>query len=220
MAVFDIHTHHVPLKPSQAIQNCFPEVFSPCDDSFYSVGLHPWYLKKETFEQQWESLLDAIRCPQVVAIGEAGLDRLADTPFDLQMEMFERQIKLCEERDFPLVIHAVRAVDEMLRLKKEYRPRVPWIIHGFRGKKEQALQYLRQGFYLSFGEKFQEDALRATPTDRMFLETDESSLGIERIYDRVAAVLGISSEELTGRVQRNIEAVFTRLNPPSFPVAN
>lgn len=220
MDVLDIHTHHVPPMPSQAIQSCFPEAFSPCDGSFYSVGLHPWYLKKETLEQQWENLLDVIRYPQVVAIGEAGLDRLADTPFDLQMEMFERQIKLCEERDFPLVIHAVRTVDEMLRLKKEYRPCVPWIIHGFRGKREQALQYLRQGFYLSFGEKFQEDALRATPTDRMFLETDESSLVIERIYDRIAAVVGISSKELAERVQGNIEAVFTRLNPPSCPVAN
>lgn len=212
MAVFDIHTHHVPLMPSQAIQSCFPETFSPHDGSFYSVGLHPWYLKKETFEQQWESLLAAIRQPQVVAIGEAGLDRLADVPFDLQLEAFERQIKLAEERSYPLVIHAVRAADEMLRLKKQYHPRVPWIIHGFRGKKEQALQYLRQGFYLSFGEKFQEEALRATPPGRMFLETDESRMDIERICNRAAAVSGLSPEELAGQVQQNVHAVFTRLN--------
>lgn len=217
MAVLDIHTHHVPPVSSQAIQSCLPENFTPRPGGFYSVGLHPWYLKKETLERQWESLLVAIRHPQVVAIGEAGLDRLSDTPFDLQLQAFERQIKLCEKEDYPLVIHAVRAVDEMLRLKKEHRPRVPWIIHGFRGKKEQALQYLRQGFYLSFGEKFQEEALRGMPADRLFLETDESSLDIEQIYNRAAAVLGVSSEELSGQVQRNIQAVFTRLGPCIVP---
>lgn len=212
MEVFDIHTHHVPPVPSQAIRNCFPETFSPHAGSFCSVGLHPWYLEKETLERQWEKLLDAIRHPQVVAIGEAGLDRLTAAPLDLQVEAFERQIKLCEEQGYPLVIHAVRTMDEMLRLKKEYHPQAPWIIHGFRGKKEQALQYLRHGFYLSFGEKFQEEALCATPLDRMFFETDESRLDIEQIYDRAAAVLSLSPEELTGQVQQNVHAVFTRLN--------
>lgn len=212
MKVLDIHTHRIPLQPLKAIQNCFPETFSPRKSSFYSVGLHPWYLKAETLEQQWESLIATIRHSQVVAIGEAGLDKLADTPFELQLEVFERQIKLCEEQGYPLVIHAVRAMDEMFRLKKKYCPRVPWIIHGFRGKKEQALQYLHQGFYLSFGEKFQEEALRVAPADRMFFETDESKLDIHLIYEHAATVLEVSAEELTEQVQRNISAVFTRLN--------
>ena len=210
MEVIDIHTHS--LSPVQAIQNCFPEAFLPREDSFYSVGLHPWYLKRETLEQQWNGLLGVTGHPQVVAIGEAGLDRLAGTPFDLQLEAFERQIALCEERDYPLVIHAVRSADEMLRLKKEYRPQVPWIIHGFRGKKEQALQYVRHGFYLSFGEKFQEEALCVVPVERLFFETDESLLDIHRIYDRAATLLGKSTEQLIEQIQGNIKAVFPRLN--------
>lgn len=211
MPVLDIHTHHLPAVPSQSIQNCFPETFCPHAGSFYSVGLHPWYLKKETLEQQWQSLLDALRHPQVVALGEAGLDRLADTAMELQLEAFGRQIRLCEERDYPLVIHAVRVMDEMLRLKKEYRPQVPWIIHGFRGKKEQAMQFLRQGFYLSFGEKFQEEALRVTPADRLFFETDESRTDIHRIYEHAAVVRGVSAAELIRQIQENVKAVFPRV---------
>lgn len=51
----------------------------------------------------------------------------------------------------PLVIHLVKAVDELLKVKRDLRPSNPWIIHGFRGKAALAEEYLKHGFYLSFG---------------------------------------------------------------------
>lgn len=208
MQILDIHSHRPSLHPAEVIQNCFPETFSPREGTFYSVGLHPWYLNQESLDSQWESLLAAVRHPQVLAIGEAGLDKLSIIPFALQQEVFERQIELAETLGLPLVIHAVRAADEVIALKKKHQPRHAWVIHGFRGKREQALQYIRQGFYLSFGERYQEEALRAVPLDRLFLETDESTVDIHLLYERAAAVLGVSAEELVKRVQCNIGAVF------------
>lgn len=208
MDILDIHTHHQPVKPSQAIQNCFPENFSPQAGGYYSVGLHPWYLRPEHLESQWEQLLKAVRHPQVLAIGEAGLDKLSDTPFALQHEIFEKQILLAESLNLPLVIHAVRAMDEVIALKRKHKPRNAWIIHGFRGKQEQALQYIRQGICLSFGERYQEGALCAVPADKLFLETDESTVDIHQLYDRAAHVLGKPVEALTGQVQCNINSVF------------
>lgn len=67
-------------------------------------------------------------------MGEAGLDKLADASLPLQREVFEYQARLAEETDKPLVIHLVKAVDELLKLKQKIRPVKPWIIHGFRGK--------------------------------------------------------------------------------------
>lgn len=48
------------------------------------------------------------------------------------------------------------------------KPSNPWIIHGFRGKKELALQYIREGIYVSLGEKYQEEVLWGIPLEYLF----------------------------------------------------
>ena len=72
----DIHTHCQPEVPGEAIVNCFPETFVPQLEGWYSVGIHPWYITTSTV-----SLAEKKRCleellyhPQVLAMGEAGLD--------------------------------------------------------------------------------------------------------------------------------------------------
>lgn len=146
--------------------------------------------------------------PQVLAIGEAGLDKLAEASLEVQMEVFRYQVELAEEVGKPLVIHLVKAVDELLRMKRALRPSVPWIIHGFRGKMALAEEYLRHGFYLSFGEKYQEEALRQVPVHRLFIETDESTVAVAELYERAAGVRGVAVKELREAVQGNISKVF------------
>lgn len=206
----DIHTHHQPQVPGNAIVNCFPETFVPQVEGWYSVGIHPWYITSSTV-----SLHDRKRCfeellhhPQILAIGEAGLDKLAEASLPLQIEVFEYQARLAEETDKPLVIHLVKAVDELLKLKQKIRPMKPWIIHGFRGKATLAEEYLRHGFHLSFGEKYQEEALRIVPLDKLFLETDESTTSIDVLYERAAMIREIPLEELRETVRKNVEEIF------------
>lgn len=68
---------------------------------------------------------------------------------------------------------------------------------------------LRAGCYLSFGaalfrQKSQAaESLRATPPDRLFLETDDASISIEAVYEQAAAILGIGTGELEGIVMGN-----------------
>ena len=162
MDILDIHTHRMPVELGQAIQNCQPAEFDPLAGAYYSVGIHPWYLTRENLDRQWEMLLAAIQCPQVLAIGEAGLDKLVRTDYMLQQEVFEKQAMLAHEMKYPLVIHAVRSANEIICLRKKMKPSNPWIIHGFRGKKELALQYIREGIYVSLGEKYQEEAVSYT----------------------------------------------------------
>lgn len=153
-------------------------------------------------------LEELVRHPQVLAVGEAGLDKLADAPMDLQVEVFRCQACLAEEVGKPLVIHLVKAVDELLKVKRDLRPSNPWIIHGFRGKAALAEEYLKHGFYLSFGEKYREVALCRVPADRLFIETDESEVSIGELYARAAEVRGISPEELGETLRRNVCKVF------------
>ena len=121
---------------------------------------------------------------------------------------FEYQARLSVELDKPLVIHLVKAMSELLKLKQQIKPANPWIIHGFRGKAALAEECLRHGFYLSFGEKYQEEALRITPAGRLFLETDESSVPVADLYSRAAEVRRVSLAELTEAIRENIAKVF------------
>ena len=138
----DIHTHRLPQVPGTAIANCYPETFSPQSGGWYSVGIHPWHIGRSgggysgvegPVASRVCGLEELVRHPQVLAVGEAGLDKLADAPMDLQVEVFRCQACLAEEVGKPLVIHLVKAVDELLKVKRDLRPSNPWIIHGFRG---------------------------------------------------------------------------------------
>lgn len=208
----DIHTHQLPVVSGEAIVNCYPETFAPQEGCWYSVGIHPWHLMPSADQGEQDDrrkiLAGLANHSQVLAIGEAGLDKLADAPMAMQIEFFEHQARLAMEVDKPLVIHLVKAADELLKLKQTLRPTNPWIIHGFRGKAAMAQEYLRHGFYLSFGKKYQEEALRITPVERFFIETDESVIPVAELYERAAHLRGVTGDELLESVQQNIRKVF------------
>ena len=156
----DIHTHRLPPVPGTAIANRYPDTFVPEAGAWYSVGIHPWHIPATitpVVRNEMNVLASLAGHPQVLAIGEAGLDKLADAPMAVQMEVFEYQARLSVELGKPLVIHLVKAMSELLKLKQQIKPANPWIIHGFRGKPALAEECLRHGFYLSFGEKYQDN---------------------------------------------------------------
>ncbi len=209
----DIHTH----RPAPAagggfrLVNASPAGFAPQAGCLYSVGLHPWTLTADgPGPDEWARLAEAVRLPQVLAVGEAGLDKLAEAPLEVQEAVLARQARLAEETGKPLVVHLVRAADELLRLRKRLRPRMPWVIHGFRGKEQLAAEWVRHGLYLSFGAQFRAEALRAVPLDRLFLETDESLLPVAQVYARAAQARGMTADELAAAVRANVRAVFLR----------
>ena len=221
--ILDIHTHKSEdVSHGKAIIN-YP---LPVDDSlclsasdvrtagkegyFYSAGIHPWKLTERNAEEQFELLQQLLVKEQFVAVGEAGLDKLTAAPMELQVRMFEKQVELSEKYRLPLIIHCVKAMEELLAVKKEFRPVQPWIWHGFRGKPQQARQLMENGMYLSFGEHYPEQTVRTMPVDRMFLETDDSPVDIEEVLHRVARTRGTDVEELRQAIRENIQKVFFR----------
>ena len=216
--LWDAHTHHpAEDKPNlRQIQSLRPEealATAPTLPHVYrSVGLHPWY-QEDLTEEGLGSLEIALRKPQVIALGEAGLDKVCNTPLAQQIHFFCEQVSLAEERELPVFIHLVRAQDELLRLKKELRPHQPWIIHGFRGKGMQAEQLLRQGFYLSFGIQANIDALSsAWRAGRLLLETDDRPMpNISEVYEKTASALGISRQRLSEGIASTVKCLFPLL---------
>jgi TatD DNase family protein len=90
-----------------------------------------------------------------------------------------------------------------MRLHKETRPTQAWIIHGFRGKREQALQYITEGFYLSYGTKFNKEALLCTPIDKLFIERDEDRIPLAQHYNNISDILGVTTEKLAATIEQN-----------------
>ena len=77
-----------------------------------------------------------------------------------------------------------------------FNPSQKWIVHGFRGKPQLAGQLLKAGIDLSFGEKFNPESIQITPIERLFIETDESAMPIERIYEQIARIRGCKINDL------------------------
>lgn len=142
--------------------------------------------------------------PAVVAIGETGLDKItAGSPetFKRQQELFTQHIRLSEETGKPLIIHCVKAWDELLHIRKATHPAVPWIIHGFRGKELLATQLLDAGLYLSFGSFYNPEALKAAwKRHHLLIETDDKQTNIREVYQQIASELKITVDLLSDEI--------------------
>lgn len=182
--LIDIHTHN----PEAA----FPSVISvkPGAEFIagkrYSVGIHPYSLAEDDVIPIELLRMDAER-PEVVAIGETGIDKLKGGPVDRQIEIFEIHAELSERLGKPLILHVVKGFAEVIALKRKIKPRQQWIVHGFRGKPELARELLRHGFDLSLGERFNKDTAAIIPAEHLWVETDNSPLSIAEIAARVAS---------------------------------
>lgn len=208
MFFVDIHTHNRNVGQSYSIFSYSMKDMPLPENIFrYSIGIHPWFLSARNSEEQYQWLVTEANQPGVVAIGECGMDKVKGAPMDIQIQMFLRCVQLSEKLSLPMIIHAVKCMNELICLKKQIKPKCPWIIHGFRGRKEVAMEYLKHGFYLSFGEHYQEKALCSVPLDKFFLETDESVFSIEMIYQKVSETYGITIELLSEHMISNAKKV-------------
>ena len=216
MCYLDVHTHRLATDPQvvsivSTFMQSIEEELQPTP--YRSFGIHPCRIEEDG-EVQWNVLRQYVEQPSCVAIGEAGLDRLAACSMERQISLFDRQARLAEEVGKPLIIHCVRAWEELIACRKAIRPKQPWLIHGFRGKAPLAGQLLRQGFYLSLGYHFQPEAARLAWPERLFLETDEAAVSIQVVYGRVAEALSIDLQALCDQIQRN--SVILRLKNTTF----
>ncbi len=211
MKFINIHSHSK-TATAAVLLNVHENFQSLDSNSFYSIGMHPWYIKEADGLQEFEMLKLSSTNSNVLAIGECGLDRVCETDFELQKKYFIKQIELANEIRKPLIIHCVRAFDEVLHLLKQNHVSVPVIFHGFNKNEKVAARILNAGYLLSFGQKlmFESTAavFKSTPLDRLFLETDDACVAIEEVYRIAAEIKGISIEQMLEQIQKNTNLVF------------
>lgn len=214
----DIHTHRfTDSAPEEVLLSC-PVLKKeiPAEAVYLSAEIHPWHLTAENLSCQIERMENMLSDHRVLALGEVGLDKLTECPYPIQIKAFEEIVSISEAYGKPLIIHCVKSVDELIAIRKKMRPALPWIMHGFRGKPQQADSLLRHGFYLSFGEHYNSQVMKEIPIERLFLETDESNVPIDELYNRAAAIRHISAEELKLAVLHNVNNVFGVKKPLSI----
>ena len=218
----NIHTHKPCAEHALCISNLFPDQFSDRNKNisgYFSVGIHPWYVKdKEYLEKQLSLLQETVSHPKCIAIGECGLDKVSKTPWDLQKQAFAEQIKISEKEDKPVIIHCVKAWDDILQMRKNENTRKKWIIHGFNSSMQMARQLIDSGCMLSFGSIILKSDSKAVNIlseldfNDFFLETDDADISIEKIYEKSSEIRNENIDNLKSQQYKNFEHVFGKLS--------
>lgn len=208
----DIHTHN--SETNSTIRKVINLLLNKIEQyeikphGIYSAGWHPWYINKYNIDFIEKKLEKYASSPYIIAIGECGIDRAIDTPIDLQKKIFNLHINAAKKHKKPLIIHSVRAYSDILQTLNEEKYDGKLILHGYRSNIQQLEQFNKFNTYFSFGSlilKSKKNAftLEQTPADKLFFETDEDDISIEKIYLRAAEIKKVSTEELKKQIEIN-----------------
>lgn len=175
------------------------------------MGIHPCYIKGDGLAQL-ELMRTWSLSEQLMAIGECGLDRKARLPLSQQLTLFNEQLAIARKIQKPVVVHCVRAWNEVLEAIRQAGLSKPVVFHGFRKQLPLAERILKEGHYLSFGKGLDRPTVRSVirkvPLERIFLETDDMPCTIEIIYEQACAAIGIDLNSLSLQLMKNAAVVF------------
>jgi TatD DNase family protein len=211
----NIHSHFKPRFPDEiVIRNAYltlsksqiPKLSYPV-----SLGLHPWHLHKMSIESCIEKLSATVVSPNVMAVGEIGIDRAIDTPISIQSAYFEAQLNIAEKVNKPVIIHAVHSYSDLIPYLK--KSKVPFIFHQFNGNELQAKELLQYSCKLSFGINLlhpkSHAIFRTLPNDSFFLETDVSgNYSIRDIYAKAAEIRQMEQDVLKDQLFHTFAKIF------------
>ncbi|MEN2415935.1 TatD family hydrolase [Flavobacterium mesophilum] len=215
MEFFNFHTHQS-ANQSNVLElvNQYPHEFDAAIP-FYSIGIHPWYISDERLESDLKIIEEKLQIENCLAIGECGLDKRIEQPFENQVLVFEKQLILAEKYKKPVVIHCVAAFQEVIEIKKKLKISVPMIIHGFSKNSQLANQLIAAGFYVSFGKYLLRNpelksVFQNVPNDKFLLETDTIEEGIQQVYDLASKYKEMNLKELQEIISSNYRDIFEK----------
>lgn len=146
---------------------------------YSTAGVHP-HDAKSCNDMTMAKLRELAAQPQVVAIGECGLDYNRDfSPRDVQRRWFREQVQLALELDMPLFLHEREAFPDFIGILKELQVKKA-VVHCFTGTLPEMKAYLDQGYHIGITGwicderrgKHLRELVRMIPLDRLMLETD------------------------------------------------
>ncbi|WCE29139.1 TatD family hydrolase [Vibrio sp. SCSIO 43137] len=170
---------------------------------YYALGLHPYFTDKHS-DSDLDLLEQAIRNRdnKCVAVGECGLDFVKGNDRERQILLLDAQLDLTIQYELPVILHCRGAHQQMIKLLKQKKLPCAGVIHGFSGSYEQAMDYIRLGYYIGVGSTITYLRARKTrntisklPLANLVLETDAPDMplsgyqGEKNVPERVLNVL-------------------------------
>jgi TatD DNase family protein len=215
-----VGTNGASCRAALAAAEAFPQVYA-------AIGRHP--NEAQGFDDADLAELTALaEHPRCVAIGETGLDYYReDAPREHQKRAFSAQIALARTQGTPLTIHTRNAEEDTLAMLAEEAEGLPVVIHCF-SMPSRLDECLDRGYAISFAGNVTyksatdlAEAARATPAERLLIETDAPYLTPQVVRKErnqpayvahtaafIAELRGVSVDELGATVQRNAARVF------------
>ena len=204
------------------------QVASAFDHVWAVVGIHP-HNAIEATEHVLGRLESVARHPQVVGIGETGLDYFRDhSPRVRQAESFREHIRLAKQHDKALVIHCRDAQRDVVAILLEEKPPERTVFHCFSGDKELVDVCAEQGWFMSFAGNVTfknalelREAAAAAPLELLLTETDSPYLSphphrgqsneparVATVSDFLAELHGVEPREMAERTSDNARRAF------------
>ncbi len=193
----------------------------------FTTGVHPWYVKESDLDVY--DRLEKAGNTGAIAIGEIGLDKKITSPdFELQLAVFEEQMRFAVNKNIPVVIHCRGAFNELsISLKKTGMPLAGGIIHSFSGSVQIAEEMMEMGLSFSMGgiltyrnSKKRADVLKKIYPYNFLLETDSPDIppvGTEKPnvpsniilnLEAAAEILGVKKEKVAEKTTMNAARIF------------
>ncbi len=192
-----------------------------------AYGLHPMYLA-EHLPEHLHGLARWIEREKPVAVGECGLDfTLEGLDPDTQRLYFHRQLELARDFRLPVIVHARRALDEVIASIRRVGG-LTGVVHSFSGSLEQAQQLWKSGFCLGIGGPVTYERARrlrsivaSMPLEFLLLETDSPDQPLHghqgarnepalltEVCTCVAALRATDAATIADATSRNCERLF------------
>ena len=205
---------------------------------YTSIRVHPWFILNLPLNislipplnntNLFGLLTEYASRSNCIAVGECGLDKTIKVPLQVQQDIFAVHLQVAKQSNLPLIIHATKAHNEIIRQLKSTNTSCRGVIHGFSGSYELAKTYIDMGFLIGVGgtityprAKKTRDAVARIPIEAIVLESDAPDMPIagrqgqrnspEYIVDiaRVLADLrGVPLDYVAAKTTQNASAIF------------
>lgn len=193
-----------------------------------ALGVHPDEVG-DLNEENFTELTGLFRQDKIVAVGEIGLDYYWDKESrQIQQKWFQRQLELAGKLQLPVIIHSREAAADTFRMIADHAPDLEGIIHCFSYSRELAREYVKMGYLIGVGgvvtfknAKKLKEVVEDTPLEYIVLETDcpylapipyrgkrNSSLNLRYVAEEIAAIKGISYEEVVSQTTKNARRIY------------
>lgn len=180
-------------------------------------GIHPWHVDSGSSTNELEELLRAqIQLHQPNFIGETGLDALKPD-LNLQIEYLNIHLKLAQEFNLPIVLHCVRAHNQLLQVLGSY-PHIRGMVHAYNGNADNAKQYRRKNMQLGIGSTILNTtsqlckSISHIPLEQILIESDAPYMPQVHQLTSSSDDCIIYATELAHRQQKKLTEVISEVN--------